>query len=338
MSRIFLTVVGFAVVSAAPLLADFSYQETSTITGGMVAGMLKVAGVFSKQAREPIQTTVAVKGDKMVHRSQYHASVIDLASQTITSIDLQKKTYSVMTFEEFQQMLDRMSQSMKQNDKGQMDFKVSVKPTGNTKQVSGFDAKEMVVTMEMQSTDKESGQTGAMVITTDAWIASGMPGYKEVRDFYRRMAEKVNWAPGGNMFMSQPQAAKGMAEVYKEVAKIDGIPVQQFVTMGGAGQQGAAPAQSQSQSQSQQPAADKPSMGSALGSALGGRFGIRSKKTSSDQPAQSSDAGGSGSGSGTLLEMNTTLAGFSSDPVDDSQFAIPSGFKKVEPDTKRGMR
>ena len=325
-------------MASAPLLADFSYQETSTITGGAVAGMLKVAGVFSKQAREPIQTTVAVKGDKMVHRSQYHASVIDLASQTITSIDLQKKTYSVMTFEEFQQMLDRMAQSMKQNDKAQMDFKVSVKPTDNTKQIAGLDAKEMIVTMEMQGTDKESGQTGSMVITTDTWLASGMPGYKEVRDFYRRMAEKVNWAPGGNMFMSQPQAAKGMAEVYKEVAKLDGIPVQQFVTMGPPGQQGTPPSQSQSQAQPQQPAGDKPSVGSALGSALGGRFGIHSKKTSSDQPAQSAPAGNASSGSGNLLEMNTTLAGFSSNPVDDSQFAVPAGFKKVEPDMKRGVR
>ena len=29
-----------------------------------------------------------------------------------------------------------------------------------------------------------------MVITTDMWIAPGVPGYQEVRDFYRRMAEK----------------------------------------------------------------------------------------------------------------------------------------------------
>jgi len=177
-------------LGAATLLADFSYQETSTITGGMLAGVMKVAGVFSKQAREPIQSMVAVKGDRMVHRSQTHASIIDLANQTMTSIDLQKKTYSVMTFDELKQMLDQMAQKMKQNDKAEVNFKVSGGPTGKTKQVGAFDAKEVSLKIEMEGTDKDNGQKGSMVITTDSWIASGVPGYNEVRTFYKRMAEK----------------------------------------------------------------------------------------------------------------------------------------------------
>src|SRR6516165_9049210 len=84
-------VAGIVVLGAAPLMADFTYQETSTITGGAMMSMLKIAGVFSKQAREPIVSTISVKGDRMVHKSNTHASVIDLSSQTITSIDFQRK-------------------------------------------------------------------------------------------------------------------------------------------------------------------------------------------------------------------------------------------------------
>ena len=58
------------------------------------------------------------------------------------------------------------------------------------------------------------------------------------------MAEKLNWTPGGNMFMSNPQVSQGMAEVYKEVAKLDGMPVQQLISMGMAGQPPAAGAPS----------------------------------------------------------------------------------------------
>src|SRR6476660_6685531 len=93
--------------------ADFSYQETSKITGGMMAGMMKFAGAFSKQAREPIVTTVAVKGDRMMHGSQHNASVIDLGKETITSINFDKKQYSVMTFEQMKQMIEEASQRMK---------------------------------------------------------------------------------------------------------------------------------------------------------------------------------------------------------------------------------
>jgi len=83
------TIAGILTLAGSPLLADFTYQETSTITGGMMASMMRVAGVFSKQAREPIQSTVAVKGDKMMHRSNNHASIIDIGAQTITTIDMQ---------------------------------------------------------------------------------------------------------------------------------------------------------------------------------------------------------------------------------------------------------
>src|SRR5579871_6140908 len=140
MIRKFVTVASAAAMTAGALMADFSYQEKSTITGGALASMMKVAAVFSKQAREPIQTFVAVKGNKMVHRGTSHMSIIDLDAETITSVDLQKKTYSVMTFEQMKQMMEQMQQKMHQQSNSgdsnvDLNFKVSVNPTGATKQV-----------------------------------------------------------------------------------------------------------------------------------------------------------------------------------------------------------
>jgi hypothetical protein len=311
--------------------------------------MMKVVGVFSKQAREPIKSTVSVKGDKMVHRSANNASVIDLAGGTITTIDFQKKQYTVMTFEEMKQLMEQMAQKMQKNDKGEMKFKVSAKATDKTKQVAGFEAKEMILKMEMEGTDKESGAKGGMNITTDMWIASGVPGYQEVRDFHKRMAEKLNWTPGGNMFMANPQVSQGMAEVYKEMAKLDGVPVQQFITMGGTGQpapaDGSAPPPQQQQQQQPQ---EKPSVGGALGGALGGKFGglggFGRKKPPADKPADApanapanapaGDSQPSGT-PGALLEMTTEMTNFSANTADPSLFEIPAGFKKVDSDLKK---
>ncbi|SPE22571.1 conserved exported hypothetical protein [Candidatus Sulfopaludibacter sp. SbA3] len=312
------TIAGIMTLAVSPLLADFSYQEKSTVTGGAMMSMLKVAAVFSKQAREPIETTVSVKGDRMVTRSSMHATIVDLNSQTITSVDLQKKTYSVMTFEEMKQMMEQMQQKMqnakKNGDAPEMNFKVSVNDTGNKKEVNGYDAKEMILKMEMEGTDEKSGQKGGMTITTDMWVAPAINGYGEVREFHKRMAEKLNWTPGGNAFMARPEVTKGMAEVYKEASKIDGMPVQQKVVMGVAGDPGA-------QQQQQQQPAERPSLGGLLGVQ-------RAKKMSSDQPADSSQPG-------SLLEMTTEMSGFSSSAVDDAQFHVPAGFKKVEPDKRR---
>ena len=73
-------------------------------------------------------------------------------------------------------MLDQMAQKMhQQKPDAQMDLQVSAKATGNSKQVAGYDAKEMLVRIDMQATDEKSGQTGAMVVSTDLWIAPKVP-------------------------------------------------------------------------------------------------------------------------------------------------------------------
>ena len=80
------TLMGMA-AAATMLYADFGYQQTTTITGGMMASMMNVAGLFSKSAKEPVRVTVALKGDKMAHRGANDSTVIDLNAQTITHID-----------------------------------------------------------------------------------------------------------------------------------------------------------------------------------------------------------------------------------------------------------
>ena len=337
------TVAGIMALAASTLLADFSYQETTKITGGAIVAAMKVAGVFSKTARqagEPMQSTVAVKGDRLVHRNSLRATVIDLSSQTITSIDLQKKTYSVMTFDEMKQALQQMSDKMNQSKakgKGEMKFKVSASNTGKTKQVAGYEAKEMVLKMTMEGSDQESGQKGSMVITADTWIAPQVPGYAEGRNFYRRMGEKLNWTPGGGMFMNRPDVAEGMAEVYKESAKLDGIPVFQTMTMGGEGTATVDRSDQPPAAQQQQQKSDKPSVGGALGSALGGRFGLGRKKSPQPEEQQPAPAnqGDSAAAAGVLMEMTTEMNGFSAGAVDPAQFDVPAGFKKVESEMKR---
>ena len=341
MIRKIVTAFAIMLLAAFTLSADFSYQQTSTVTGGMMASMMKVAGVFSKRATEPVRSTVSVKGDKMMHRTQNEGSIIDLGAQTITRIDFQKKTYSVMTFAEMKAAMEQAAQKAQSRKSGQgagaqVDYKVSVDSTGKTRQINGVDAREMLLKMEAQSTDQQSGQTGAMTINCDMWLAPGIAGYQEMRDFYRRMAEKLDWTPSGNMFMANPGVSQGMAGMTKEMAKLDGVPVLQVTTMGAAGQPPAGSTDAGAQQPAQPPPpppAERPSLGSVLGGKLGGLGGLGRKKQDQPPPAASSDKAPSSPGS--LLEMTTELSDFASAPLDPSQFNVPAGFKKVEPDSKK---
>jgi len=321
-------------VSAVSMYADFSYHESSKITGGMMAGMMKVAGVFSKTAREPIESDIAIKGNKMARRSRTHLNLIDLDAKTITDVDLEKKQYSVITFDEMRQALENMSKKMKKDSNADMKFTVTATPTGKTKQFSGFDAKEIQMKMGMEVTDAKSKQNGAMVIYTNLWIAEGVPGYSEVATFHKKMAEQLNWTPGGNMFMAQPEAAKGMAEVFKEVSKLNGAPVFQVIAMG---PEGMVPLTADApQTAAEQPKTPKPSAGSVLGGALGSRlggFGRKKSEPAQEPPAEQSQAQAQQQ-TGALLEMQTEFSAFAT-TANASLFDIPAGFKQVESEMKK---
>ena len=101
MNRKCLSTAVILALAAGSARADFSYEQTSKITGGMMAGMMKFAGAFSKQAREPMRSTVTVKGDRMAMISANRINIIDLAAETMTDVDLEKKTYAVITFADF---------------------------------------------------------------------------------------------------------------------------------------------------------------------------------------------------------------------------------------------
>jgi hypothetical protein len=358
------------------LCADFSYEQTSKLTGGTMATMMRAVGVFSKQAREPMSSRIMVKGDRMVTLSRDNAHVIDLNKETITEINFEKKTYSVITFAQMAQALQEAEKKLQEakakaaaeGKQAEMDFKASVNETGQSKQINGLNTKEVILTLEMEMTDRQSGQKGAMVVTGDMWLAQGVPGYEEIRDFYLRMMQKLPWTPGsGGFAMMQPGVGKGMANLMKEASKLDGVPVHQVMRMGLKGEGGQMAGAGQPAEQ-QQPAPQMPSAGQAAGDAAGrtaagaaggrlgrlgglagglGGLGRRGKKQEEAPPPppppaatdqQTPPAGGISAAPGSLMEMTTELSGFSSAPVDPSKFEVPAGFKQVESEMMKAMR
>jgi hypothetical protein len=337
------------------LLADFSYEQSTKVTGGMMAGVMKFAGAFSKQAREPIQSTVAVKGNRMLNGSKDRASVIDLDNETITEINYQKKTYSVMTFAEMKQAMEQAMQRMKDAPKQQQqqpesqeqkpdvktDFKLDIKETGQSKEIAGIQAKEVILTMKMEGTDQQSGNKGAMVVISDMWLAPKIPGYDEIGAFYRRMGEKLAWTPdaGANPMMGRPDMARAIQNMRKEGSKMDGIPILSVMKVTGSAE-GQPDSTSDTQTTSQQSKPQpKPDLGSVLGGRLGGFGGFGRKKKQDDSQASSTPPPSeTTSASGSLIEMTTESSGFSSAPVDSSRFSPPAGFKKVESEMTKRQR
>jgi hypothetical protein len=77
---------------------------------------------------------------------------------------------------------------------------VDSKETGQSKTINGFDAKELMVTMQLDA-GQGRGMAMKMDVETDMRASSAVPGAGEVRAFYLRNASKFPWTAmggGGN--------------------------------------------------------------------------------------------------------------------------------------------
>ena len=243
-------VVGMS--TSLSLYADFTYTETTQITGGSMMGMMKMAGAFSRQARQmgqPVVSTVAIKGNRMARINPDRTEIIDLDAETITTIDTVKREYTVVTFEQMKQQMEAAAEKARaQQQKSaqtapaeqpantDVKFEVHVRNTGQSRDVVGLNASEAILTMNMNATDKTSGQTGSMAITNDMWMAPEIPGYDEVKEFYRKYALKMGTvfssAVSPAMLAQYRDAGAGMADMAKEMSKLKGTPVLQVMRMG----------------------------------------------------------------------------------------------------------
>lgn len=336
--------VALTLFFSASLLADFSYEQSTRITGGLLQKM----SFLSKQLREPVRTAISVKGDRMAMVVQgTSANIIDLSKETITEIDFRKKTYAVVTFAQMAQALKEAEARLK-SEKGdkQMDIqmKPSVKETGQTRDINGVAARQFVVTIEFEGTNPDTKERGVfMTFISDTWVGPAVTGYSEVKSFYERMAQKLAWMPGMVPMAGGAETSRAMAAAYQEFAKMDGVPLLQVskMAMGPAadaqsGQPAAAqPAQPQQQQQAEAPKG----IGGALGRLGGGRFGLGRRRQQEEQPAQQQQQQQQQPGGPpSMMELTTELSGFSANAVADSTFEVPAGFRQVDSETVKAIK
>jgi hypothetical protein len=356
-----------AITLAVPssLFADYTYQQTTQITGGSMLSMLKMASAFSSQARkagDPIVSTIYLKDNRLANVSPDSVQIIDLDKETMTHIDVLKHTYTVMTFQQMKEQMDKARAEMEKkqaehpasapaanpdSNDVKMSYDVKVRKTGAEKQVSGLSTSEAIMTMTMNGTDQKTKETGSIAITNDMWLAPEIPGYDQVRDFYRRLAEKMGPMMAGvgmdlsKMLATNPGAGQALTDMGKEMQKIQGVPVTQIMRMGMTTNGQPLPAASEAplppdNSPAMPSAGDvaKQSAASALTSHL--PFGGFGRKKQNDPPPSNQNADQNSKTppptSAILMESQTTTSSFSSAPVDPSHFEVPAGYKQIQAD------
>jgi hypothetical protein len=334
MTRSRIAALSFCVLlaSAQALKADVRADEKTHFQFAGVLG--KVVNIFGgKAAREGVTSVVAVKGSRKTRLNDTTGQIIDLSEEKVYQLDVKRKTYKVVTFEELRRQMEEAQRKAQedarkqpsaekpaQSDEKGKEYEVDfdVKNTGETKNVNGFSTHQTLVTVTVREKGKTLEQSGGLVMTTDLWLAPVIPAMKEIADFDMRYAQKlygpmVAGASAQDMAAAMalyPMMKPALARMSAEGGKIEGTPIMTTVTMDAVKS-----AEQLAQEQKQGDGDAKPSIPRGVGGLLGGLAKRGAKKDDEPKPRV------------TFMTTTNEVLKVSTD-VSAADLSIPQGFKE----------
>ena len=218
-------------------------------------------------------------------------------------------------------------QQQQDNDTKVTKNELTVKDTGNTKNLNGFDAHEYLISWDFETVNTKNGNKGKSLMTTDLWTSTDSKLAKaraeeaayekaylklmQIQMPMRADDEKLFGFGSGTIVINGQQEKDFFAKLHS----IKGLPVSTDVTWeaGGTDANGKN-TNSDSSQQSGQP--------QTLDSALGSVFGGSKSDDSKNPPAKKADDGMT-----TLFSSHIEVKSVDTSAVDASQFQVPSDYK-----------
>ena len=240
-SRICAIALPVLALAAAPALAEVKTRDKSQVKfEGMLGRMMGMLG--GKAAKEGITTSVAVKGDRKAEMNDTFGRIVDLKEEKVYELDLKKKSYEVVTFEQLRQRLREAREKAEkqapsdekqpQKPEREMEVDFDVKETGQTRSIAGHDTKEVVMTVTVREKGKALEEGGGFVMTSNSWMAPAIPAMKELSDFELRYwkaiaPEATGMSPEQTaaMIAMYPMLKQAMERLRSESTRLSGTPL-----------------------------------------------------------------------------------------------------------------
>lgn len=237
---------------ASPLVADVKTRDKTQFK---LEGMLgRMVGMFGgKAAKDGVIGTSAVKGDRKITMTDNKGQIIDLKEEKIYDVDFGKKEYKVTTFEEMRRRIKEQQEQAKEQaeraekeEGGQQqdqprkewEFEFDAKETGQRKQLAGYDARQVIMTVTVHEKGKALEEGGGFVMTSDTWFGPEIPALKELGDFDMRYFKKLYGEEAFGAAMDQmavvmamfPALGKASERMAKEGDKLKGTALAMVTT------------------------------------------------------------------------------------------------------------
>jgi hypothetical protein len=262
--------------------------------------------------------------------------IFDVSANKHWNVDPQKKIYNVDAIYNPNQPSKAPPEGgttrQQQQQEQDKDVKVTkneftVKDTGKTQTVNGFDTHEYLITWDYETLNTKTGETGKNLMTTDTWTSTDakLAKARDAQIAYDKSYRQLMHMPattGGYDVSSVYGLDNGHVVVNGQDMKSDveklhavkGLPVSTDITWeaGGADKDG---------KQTNDSDAGKDS-GKSLDSALGSLFGAKKSDDSNSQPAKQGTPGMT-----TIFSSHYEVKGVDTSAVDAAQFQVPADYK-----------
>ncbi|CAN5850740.1 hypothetical protein BH24ACI5_BH24ACI5_19930 [soil metagenome] len=318
--------VPMAALLCSPLAADVRTREKTLIK---FEGMLgRVVGLFGgKAAREGIVSTTAVRGDRKSTMSDNSGQIIDLGEEKVYDLDLKKKEYRVTTFDELRRRMKEAREKAekevareegrgeqekqeKQEPTKEWEVDFDAKETGQTKQIVGHNARQVIMTVTLREKGKTLDDSGGIVMLSDTWFGPDLPALKELSDFDLRYYKKLYGEESFGLAAEQmamvmamyPMMKQASERLKSEGSKLQGTPLATTVTFEAVKSKAMVAEQSSQES----------------GSGGGGLGGMLARKIKKPEPPKART---------TIFTTEHEFQDVATS-VDASAVAIPDGFKE----------
>jgi len=292
----------------------------------------RLVRMFTRNALGPTTEIVRLDEDKIYH------------------LEMRKKQYTEMTFEQMRAQMREAEQKMEEAKDKQpspvddsqcewSDPKAEVKRTGEKMTVAGYSAERLTIVTSQACKDKKTGSVCELALALDEWLAPDFSANGETLKFQRAYAQKLGLTTGLTPDLSDRAKNlfgryKGVwSQVVEKMRDVKGYPVKSSFAFAFGGPQCTSSQQPQQQSPAASDAA--PAGGGGLASQISGRlasaFSRRKKEDAAPAPADTPPA------TVTMLPgnlvpiitMSSELVSVSTAPVPGDSFSVPGDFKKV---------
>lgn len=327
--------VSGSVALAAPDVTKKS--ETKMEFKGALGTMLKIMGATKPTYQAEYLKGDVLRSDDLDKKGKVESTqIIDLNREVFINIDHKKKSYTEMTFAEWQEMMTaRMEEAKKRaseresgdpekgdtkkadEPKVEWKFDVSVDRPGDKKQLAGHEAEKAVITLKVEANveakNEETGETergrGGLIVTSTNWLVQASEIESEYAAFQQKFAQKLSMQPTAmsmaevmsSVMASNPQLGAAMERMAEESKKLDGVALVTSTVFETWGE-----------------GEKKEQADEGVPTSVGGLFKKLAKKPKDEKE------------SAVLLEMHSEITEYNRNALPAELFKVPENYKKQD--------